>query len=437
MSNDKDKDMIPGPGPGEDQRPAKGADAASDASPTAKPADKKGVAAKAAQGKATAPKGTDAKSQGADVTTGTGKGPSKGDARTQGPDTSPPTGTDGPPSTGAGTAEPPPAAPRGQGAALLIATLAFLLALGVGAALFYLWQQGEDLRASQALQLERMAGELQARGETLSRLDSRLEGETSSREGLADGVNSRLATVEQGLTRLQDRSTRQERGWQLAEVKHLQRMASHRLRLMDDPDGAREALRAADEVLAELGDPRLLPVREALAGEIQALEDLDRPDIPGLALRLERLASDLRPIPLKGQAPLGAERQTLLDAGAPDPAAPWWQRAYAEVRSALAEHVSIRRHAEPIRGLPDAEVELFLRQLLTLRVEAARLALLRRDDAEYQRHLSAATDLMDEHFDAQIGASVRERLEALKAVTLRPLAPDISGSFTRLDELEG
>lgn len=431
MSNDKDKGMKPG----EEQNPIKGTEASADPSLSAKTADKKD-AAKTVQGKDAEPKGTDAKTQGAKASAGPGNKPPKGGAKAKGSDKSTPARTDGPPPADTGD-DPTPPASRGQGAALLIATLAFLLALGVGAALFYLWQQGEDLRASQALQLERMATELQTRGETLSRLDSRLDGEVSNREGLAEGVNSRLGTVEQGLTRLQDRSTRQERGWQLAEVKHLQRMASHRLRLMDDPDGAIRALQAADEVLAGLGDPRLLPVREALAGEIQALEDLDRPDIPGLALRLERLASDLRPIPLKGQAPLGSERQALLDTDAPDPAAPWWQRAYAEVRSALAEHVSIRRHAEPIRGLPDAEVELFLRQLLTLRVEAARVALLRRDDAEYQRHLSAAADLLDEHFDAQIGASVRERLEALKAVTLRPQAPDISGSFTRLDELEG
>jgi uroporphyrin-3 C-methyltransferase len=433
MSNDKDKGMSPG----EAQNPAKGIDAASDPAPSAKAADKKDAAPKTVQGKDAEPKGADAKSQGAKTSAGPGNKPAKGGAKAKGSDKSTSAKSDGPPPADTGTDDPPPPAPRGQGAALLIATLAFLLALGVGAALFYLWQQGEDLRASQALQLERMATELQTRGETLSRLDSRLDGEMSSREGLAEGMNTRLGTVEQGLTRLQDRSTRQERGWQLAEVKHLQRMASHRLRLMDDPDGAVRALQAADEVLAELGDPRLLPVREALAGEIQALEDLDRPDIPGLALRLERLASDLRPIPLKGQAPLGAERQDILDTGAPDATAPWWQRAYAEVRAALAEHVSIRRHAEPIRGLPDAEVELFLRQLLTLRVEAARLALLRRDDAEYQRHLSAAAELLDEHFDAQIGASVRERLETLKAVTLRPPAPDISGSFTRLDELEG
>lgn len=330
---------------------------------------------------------------------------------------------------------------RGQSAALLIATLAFLLSLGVGIALFYLWQQAEDVRTDQALQLERLSAGLQVRDERLGRLDTALAHETASREALSTRTETRLGTVEQGLTRLQDRTTRQERGWQLMEVKHLQRMAAHRLRLMDDPDGALRALGAADEILAELGDPRLLPVREAIAAEVQALEDMARPDIPGIALRLERLASDLRPIPLKGQVPqdigLGAEDRGLIAGEGADAESPWWMQAYAEIRAALAEHISIRRHAEPIRGLPDAEVELFLRQLLTLRLEAARIAVLRRDDAEYQRHLAGATELLDEHFDAAAGASLRERLEALKAVTLRPEPPDISGSFTLLDELEG
>jgi uroporphyrin-III C-methyltransferase len=326
---------------------------------------------------------------------------------------------------------------RGQTAALLIATLAFLLSLGVGGAVFYLWQEGADEQAAQARQLERLDAALDARDERLSRLDGALARETAAREELAARADARLATVEQGITRLQDRATRQERGWQVAEVKHLQRIAGHRLRLMDDPEGARRALQAADELLAELGDPRLMPVREVLAAEIQALEDMPRPDVSGIALRLERLAGDLRPLPLKGQAVADTTGARELLAGEPvDTDAPWWARAYGEIREALAEHVSIRRHAEPLRALPDAETELFLRQLLTLRVEAARVAALRLDDVQYQRGLEGAITLLDDHFDTEAVASVRERLEGLRAVTLRPQAPDISGSFTRLDELE-
>ncbi|OOG25049.1 hypothetical protein B1C78_07440 [Thioalkalivibrio denitrificans] len=337
----------------------------------------------------------------------------------------------------------PPAPPprggsaRGQNAALLVATLAFLLSLGVGGALFYLWQDAEDTRAAQARQLERLSAELEAREEHLSRLEGALDRESGAREDLRERTDARLATVEQGLTRLQDRTTRQERGWQVAEIKHLQRMAAHRLRLMDDPEGARRALQAADELLAELGDPRLMPVREALAGEIQALEDMPRPDIPGVALRLERVVADMRPIPLRGQARVDTAARDVIAGEPVDPEAPWWARAYGEVRSALAEHISIRRHGEPLRMLPDAETELFLRQLLMLRVEAARLAALRTDDAQYQRNLEGAISLLDDYFDSEASASVRERLEGLKAVTLRPEPPDISGSFTRLDELEG
>jgi uroporphyrin-III C-methyltransferase len=326
---------------------------------------------------------------------------------------------------------------RAQTAALLIATLAFLLSLGVGGALFYLWQDAEDARADQLLRMERLAAELEARDQRLARLEDSLEREASARETLAGRTEARLATAEQGLTRLQDRTTRQERGWQVAEIKHLQRMASHRLRLMDDPEGARRALQAADELLADLGDPRLMPVREALAGEIRALEDMPRADIPGIALRLERLVVELRPLPLRGQARVDTGAQELI-AGAPvDPDAPWWARAYGELRSALAEHISVRRHGEPLRALPDAETELFLRQLLALRLEAARVAALRMDDAQYQRSLEGAITLLDDHFDSEAASAIRGRLTDLRSVTLRPEPPDISGSFTRLDELEG
>lgn len=345
-------------------------------------------------------------------------------------------GADKPAAQSPASAAPRPGTGRVQTAVVLISTLAFLLSLGVGGALFYLWQQGAEERAVQLRQMERHSAALENLETRLARQDGVLEREAAAREEQAARTGTRLATVEQGLTRIQDRATRQERGWQLAEVKHLQRMATHRLRLMDDPEGALRALQAADEILVELGDPRLLPVREALAGEIQALQDMERPDLTGIALRLERLAGDLRPLPLRGQAPIAGDVRPV-PGETPAADAPWWLRAYAEIREALSEHIAVRRHAEPIRALPDAETELFLRQLLTLRVEAARVAVLRRDDAEYQRHLAASLELLDDHFDAQAAGPVRERLESLKGVTLRPPAPDISGSFTRLDELEG
>lgn len=431
MSNDQDK----GAKPGDETSAGRGA-SATDAKPSA--TDKGGVAA-----------GTGADSAGKKGGNAPGRKGSAGrrgasgrkGARDEsaGKDSDAPAGSgDGKP---AADGSPAPAETgatgRSQGAALLIATLAFLLALGVGGAQFYLWQSGEASRAEQTRQSERLAAELQARAEQLSRLEGALERESEAREGLAGRTDTRLATVEQGLTRLQDRTTRQERGWQVAEVKHLQRMAAHRLRLMDDPEGALRALQAADELLAELGDPRLLPVREALAGEMQALQDMPRPDVAGLAMRLESLAGELRPLPLRGQGGEASGTRELL-AGTPVPdSAPWWQRAWGELRAALAEQVSIRRHAEPVRALPDAATELFLRQLLTLRLEAARVAVLRLDDARYRSSLDGALALLDDHFDADAAAAVRERLESLRSQTLRPEAPDISGSFTLLNELEG
>jgi uroporphyrin-3 C-methyltransferase len=146
------------------------------------------------------------------------------------------------------------------------------------------------------------------------------------------------------------------------------------------------------------------------------------------------MITGLKPLPLAGAVPQsegGTEPSELVA----DQQEKSWAGLAEAVWSWLSEHIRVRTDGSALRGLPDAEAELYLHQMLRLRLEAARLALLRADDVEYHRQLAGALAWIDAHFDADRVASLRSQLVELDAVDLRPELPDVSGSLELLASL--
>lgn len=245
----------------------------------------------------------------------------------------------------------------------------------------------------------------------------------------------RLQGLQEALEVTHDIATRDQRGWALAEVRYLMNLAHHRLRLLRDLDGTALALEAADQRLYAIGDPLLAPVREELAREIHELRHFKRPDRTGIALKLHNLVTSLEPLPLRGQPPVGmtAEAQPAVQTdAAPEKG---WKSLLTTVSQELHRHVAVTRNGEPVEPVLDAETRLYSHQILRLRLEAARLAVLSEDEDEYHRQLQAATAWTQEHFDESAATALLDDLTKLDETMIRPELPTINGSLKKLNEL--
>ncbi|MCG5513164.1 uroporphyrinogen-III C-methyltransferase [Ectothiorhodospira shaposhnikovii] len=364
----------------------------------------------------------------------------------------------GPGSTGGGRVPPTPPASGGNGGGrsskmpLIVGGVALVLALGIGMNAASNANKAQDMvnatndRLSTALrELNQLQERTQALPDTISRLEREVRDELAQAlekarndvAGIEQRQARRLETLEEGLTALQDDSARPHREWQVAEVRYLMRIADHRLSLMDDAQGALAALNAADEMLKAIGDPRFGEVRDAIALEKQALENYDGTQVSQLVAELEQITAELKPMPLKmPEAENGAARLLMVN-GEPAEDAAWWERAYFQVMNELNQHVTVRRHAQPVRSMPDADAELFMRQVLALRIESARLAALRLDAEDYRANLKGAQELLVEYFASEPVAPLLKRLQDLEQRELRAERPDISGSLEKLSGLEG
>lgn len=315
----------------------------------------------------------------------------------------------------------------------LVVGLLLLAILAAGVYFAYPQVQGFFARMD-ALEadVDRLSAQLESSDVSahLSTLDNRV-GQLSSQMNRLDVQKRRLDTLEEAVQASHDLVNRGQREWVIAEVDYLIRIANQRLRLMRDYNGAIAALQSADHRLHELADPSLMPVREVLADDIQTLKDFERPDLIGIALRLDRLISHLRPLPLNVPAQEGAPEPQ-------QPAAevePGFKGMLATAWDKLSERVTVRRYEEGVAALPDKEGELMMNQLLRLRLEAARVNVLRQDDHDYHQQLQSAIDMLDQYYREDQAIELKTEIQDLNSINLRPELPDITLSLKRLQRL--
>ncbi len=134
--------------------------------------------------------------------------------------------------------------------------------------------------------------------EQLAAQDAKSQSAIAAMTEQLDALKKNQDALQAALTKVSSEFGKGRREWLLSESEQLLVIANHRLQLSHNIDLALAALRAADQDLRQLADPRYLPVRRLLAGEIGRLESLGRVDVSGMALRLGDIARNIDSLPL-------------------------------------------------------------------------------------------------------------------------------------------
>jgi len=243
-----------------------------------------------------------------------------------------------------------------------------------------------------------------------------------------EALPPRIAALEGSVASLAGISQGTRDTWLLAEAEHYMQIANAQLQLSDNPDLAALALRMADERIVQLANPGLTDVRREISSELAALDAMAKPDTEGLTLTLGALAHVVETLPLASEA------EETGDDGTMDSEASGVDRAWASVKNAMSGLVKVTppEKAKLVQLSPDAE--FFLRNNLALQLQAARLALLRGEQAIFEQTLDDTAALLDAYFDvdsAQV-ASARATIAEIRGSELRVDKPDISGSLRLL-----
>ena len=264
------------------------------------------------------------------------------------------------------------------------------------------------------------------------------------REQIED-LQSRLGAFEGKLNEFQGQSVALQSLYQdiarsreealLLEVEQAITLAGQQLQLAGNVPVALLALQTADARLARLDRPAYLPLRKALAKDIERLNALPFVDQAGISLRLEQvvLAADQLPLASYGRPSEKGENVPLPAAEA------WWQRGARQVWQEIKGLVRIQRFDGEDPALLAPGQAFFLRENLKLRLLNARLALFSRDQATFRNELKQAQGWLGRHFVADDKAvqAAQATLGQMAGVALNSDLPNLSETQGALRGLRG
>jgi uroporphyrin-3 C-methyltransferase len=304
------------------------------------------------------------------------------------------------------------------------ALLALFISVLIGAALTYEY----FLLIDQQQLIENLSDSKNSLKQEINESKQALNSEARAREKTEADFGSFKVAMEALATKL----GRTSNEWRLAEIEYLLTIANHRITLAHDLVTAIAIFETADQRIKSLGDPALLKIRKSIKDELVLLRAVEQPDVAGMALSIGSLASEVENLPL-----IDKERVAVATGEIKDQAPESWQDIPAAVWKDIKSLVVVRRHQKATEPLLPPTEAWFLYQNLRLKLEQARLALLRRDTALFHQHLKEADAWLKTFFNEESSGviSALKKLSELARVDLRPASPDVSGSLLQLRSL--
>lgn len=354
---------------------------------------------------------------------------------------------------------------RGKSSIWLVVLVLILVLVAMGNA-YYSWFLVEREREARQALSEKLVAQLDTQMEARisSQIDKQLSGgEEPLRQDITglkvevDEHTEALKMIQREMSALESAlrvlRTATEEGpqsgsWDIAEVAYLMRIASERLQLEQDVNTALVALQTASRILEKAENPAVTPVRSKLAEEIDALKAVPVPDISGMALSLAGLIEQVEELKLKESAP--EESAAVAEAGTetteqvPQTPEEDSSTATAKVKEFLQviwgdfkQMVTIRQRSEEESSEPvlSPKEHYFLYQNLRLKLESARLSLLRKSEEGFRHSLQLAQQWLQTYFQGPKAEAMKNSLARLAQIPISPDLPDISGSLKALDRV--
>jgi uroporphyrin-3 C-methyltransferase len=298
------------------------------------------------------------------------------------------------------------------------------LALGLAAVAVliagFVFLRTQDSLRDMELQLARRIGEFDA---------SSREARAAAKEARAtsEDLQARIAALETKALETQNQQLALSSMYQelargqderlLADIEQGLLLARQQLHLAGNARAAIAGLEALDARLAKLSKARFEGLRQAVARDIAQLRLLPTADVVGLNARLDALIGNVDQLKLPSDPEARPEEQPAPGA----PRASWLERWRADAWGELKQIMRIRRMDQVEVPLLAPNQNYFLRQNLKLRLLAARLSLVQRDEVSFRGDIGAAEKWLLTYFNPREALS-QSMLADLRALASLPVA---------------
>lgn len=171
-------------------------------------------------------------------------------------------------------------------------------------------------------------------------------------------------------------------------------------------------LHAADLVLAKSDDPAVMPVRQAISDEIQAIKSAAKPDLVGLLNQLNAIKTAVLTLPFK---PLFSQKTVK-----PEKSANPLGDHFKESLQMLGKLVLIRKQdAVQVEKMSSPLYKSLVKENIMMQMEVAKWAVLEGLTEVYQQALDASIKNIQTLFDPRATQSLISDLQQLKSTPIK------------------
>ncbi len=271
----------------------------------------------------------------------------------------------------------------------------------------------------------------EAQGAQLGAIEQRLVELNASVSGIELASEATTDKIKAGLGKNVAR-------WKLDEVQSLLSRVNQYYQLTGDKDRAEQGLRLAQKTLESVENPRLKPVKDALAEDLLRIKSDNIVDTESIHTRLVALSALIPDLKLVGDAIKAVEKADPAEQAVSDsPEDDGLLAAGKSLLGDLSGLVKYRKLDAPLRPSLDGSERFLLYELLQLKVQTAIIALMRHNDAVYQTQLQRAIDDLNTYFDLE-QANTQTAMQALNELAQQSVALDVepvSSALMRLNEV--
>lgn len=192
-------------------------------------------------------------------------------------------------------------------------------------------------------------------------------------------------------------------------------------------------LKEADQLLQNLPDPRLYPVRQALAREIAQVQALPAVDVAGIMSRLDAAQLLVSQLPIKQSVTDAAPKTDKASQPQTEP----WRKQLDQSLNLLGKLVVIRHNNQDIHPILSPLQQSFLRESIRMNLQEAQWAVLQNNAQVYQQSLAQVLQDITRSFvvTASAAHTLMEDLKALQQIKLDTTKPVLNETLPLLNKI--
>ncbi|MET1254992.1 uroporphyrinogen-III C-methyltransferase [Aliikangiella maris] len=311
-------------------------------------------------------------------------------------------------------------------AAIILSLLALLGIAWSAYQQYFVQQQWDDMQSHVKQQLD-----LQLQSTQQSRLTAQKSArQATSNQRLIQQQAQLITQLTESLTATQEKirelSGRRQQDWLLAEAEYFIKLAEHKITLEKDKSTAIALLKTADDKIKQIGDNRLLELRQQLADDIANLQLIIAPDFTGIAAQLDAISDKIPELAITAleYAPI----KDKLSPSQPTVESDFsWQKLYDKIKH---DFIEIKEHGQPVIPLMTPKQRANLNANIQLALQQAQIYMLRGEQKLYEQHLQNAQQWIKTYFVDSPTApsenlSISQLLDTLSQLQQTPINIDL------------